>query len=195
MNKKQLLALLAVGGLAAIISCDNGSAGTAAGGLDANDCPIGSFRPTGIADCVFPSTDVNNQPVGVSDNRCAVGQPAIPPQCVGDNGQRDYLSTSMNCAPGYRFLPGACNRNGFTTGAAGATFFPGDTGAAGVIGTAGTTAAGGAMGAAGAFTGEAGSPGTGGFAGAGGMGGSADTGGSGGTSAADAATGGSAGSV
>src|SRR5258708_5328936 len=110
MTKKQLLGILAAGGLAAIISCDSGRAGTGAGGLDTKDCPIGTFRPVGISDCVFPSTDVNNQPIGVADNRCAFGQPAIPPQCVSDTGERDYLSSSMKCAPGYRFLPGACNR-------------------------------------------------------------------------------------
>jgi hypothetical protein len=159
MTKNQLLGVL--GGLAAIVSCDSGSAGPATAGLDANDCPLGTFRPVGFADCVFPSTDVNNQPIGVSDNRCAFGQPAIPPQCVSDTGQRDYLSTSTKCAPGYRFSPGACDRNGFGTGTAGAF----GAGTAGVTGAAGAffpvdTGTAGATGAAGFFTGEAGSPGT-----------------------------------
>jgi hypothetical protein len=141
MKKNDLLGILAAGGLALVISCDGGSSATSAG-LDANDCQYGTFRPVGLTDCVFPATDVNNQPFGVSDNRCAIGQPAIPPQCVSDAGERAYLSTSSKCATGYRFLPGACNRNNINTGSAGATGmgtgiagpFPGDTGASGSFG-------------------------------------------------------------
>ena len=35
----------------------------------------------------FSATDANNQLFGVSDNRCASGQPAIPPQCISDAGR------------------------------------------------------------------------------------------------------------
>ncbi|HEV3030379.1 MAG TPA: hypothetical protein VG319_01995 [Polyangia bacterium] len=200
MNKRALLGILAAGGLAVLISCDGGSSATSAG-LDANDCPYGTFRPVGLSDCVFPATDVNNQAFGVSDNRCASGQPAIPPQCVSDAGERAYLSTSSKCATGYRFLPGACDRNnvstGFGTGSAGATStgiaFPvmgaaGDasTGAAGAIGTAGSFAT---VGEAG--TGGAGASGSD-FAGAGGVagtGGASGTDGSASASSVDASDG------
>jgi hypothetical protein len=186
MKKKDLLGILAAGGLTLAISCDGGSSATSAG-LAANDCQYGTFRPAGLADCVFPASDVNNQPFGVSDNRCAFGQPAIPPQCVSDAGERAYLSTSSKCATGYRFLPGACNRNdgpmtGFGTGTAGAS-----TGIAFPVGNA--AGAGGSL-----ATGEAGSfgTGTGGSDVAGMAGGIGGTGGGiGGTSGASG-TGGSA---
>ena len=148
MTKKQLLGLLASGSLAAIISCDAGAPDRAATSLDANDCPIGTFRPLGLADCVFPATDVFGQPIGVSDNRCVQGQPAVPPQCVNDNGDRPYLSVSSKCAPGYRYLEGSCNRNT-------------------VAGTAGTFGTGGG-GFNGGFSGTDGFGGTGGFSGVGG---------------------------
>jgi hypothetical protein len=156
MNKRALLGILAAGGLAVLISCDGGSSATSAG-LDANDCPYGTFRPVGLSDCVFPATDVNNQAFGVSDNRCASGQPAIPPQCVSDAGERAYLSTSSKCATGYRFLPGACDRNNVSTG-----FGTGTAGSFATVGEAGT----GGAGASGSdFAGAGGVAGTGGASG------------------------------
>jgi hypothetical protein len=190
MTKNQLLGVLAFGGVAAIISCDSGSGG-ATSGLASNDCRIGTFRPLGIEDCVFPATDNNGLELGVSDNRCATGQAAIPPQCVSDTGQRAYFSTSTTCAPGYRFLDGACNRNTFPTGSAG-TFGTGEagsfgTGEAGVTGASGD-GAGGVLGNAGDFgiLGQAGSDSTG-AAGTGLTGGGATTGSAGATSS-DAST-------
>jgi hypothetical protein len=148
-HQRKLLGLFAMGGLAAIISCDS-SPSPSQSGLASNDCPYGTFRPQGISDCVFPATDVNGNSFGVADDRCAQGQPAIPPSCVSDSGLRPYLWATGTCASGYRFEPGACNRTGgmagFAVGTAGsvgtgsAGFF--GTGAAGVIGTAGTAAAG-----------------------------------------------------
>jgi hypothetical protein len=173
--KTTLRGFLALAGLAAIVSCDNGQDATM-GGLGANDCPYGTFRPAGLDECVFPANDINNGPFGVSDNRCAFGQPAIPPQCVSDSGERAYLSVSTRCAPGYRFEPGACNRGG---GAAG---FPvtGTAGAFGAVGAAGDAsgAAGGPTGAGAIAGSEAGdSAGTAGAAGAGtGQGGAGGTG-------------------
>jgi hypothetical protein len=165
MTKTTLLGFLALGGLAALVSCDNGQ-GPTLGGLGANDCPYGTFRPAGLDECVFPANDVNNGQFGVSDNRCAFGQPASPPQCVSDNGERAYLSISTKCAPNYRFEPGACNRGGgaagFSTGEAGAG--PVNTGTAGaIVGAAG--AAGGPLTGAGAIGGD--SPGTAGASGSG----------------------------
>jgi len=186
MKKKTFLDILAVGGLALAISCDGGSAATSSG-LGANDCQYGTFRPTGLDDCVFPAADVNNQPIGVSDNRCAFGQPAIPPQCVSDGGERPYLSTSSKCATGYRFLPGSCNRNneptGVATGMAGTGIaFPVCTGVAG----ASTGAAGSFMvGLGGSFGTGAGGSDLAGAGGLGGLGGFSGTGGS--VSATDAA--------
>jgi hypothetical protein len=174
MNKTQLLCILGFGGLAIIISCDNGTAATT-GGLDVNDCPVGTFRPVGITDCVFPAVDVNGNTIGFSDNRCAFGQPAVPAQCVSDAGGRAYLASSTKCAPGYRYEPGACNRNNGTAGFA--TGF--GTGDAGSFGTAGSF--GGEAGAAGSFMGFAGDFGTGSagspVTGSGGTGATAGTGG------------------
>jgi hypothetical protein len=161
MNKPKLLGIVAFSGLAVIISCDNGTGGTA-GGLDANDCPVGTFRPLGLTDCVFPAVDVNGQPIGVSDNRCASGQPAVPPQCVSESGGRSYLSSSTTCVTGYRFLPGACNRNDGTAGFGTAGFATGfGTGSAGSFGGAGAAGSfeqgfGGDNGAAAGMTGTAG---------------------------------------
>lgn len=128
MTKTTFLGLLAACGLAALVSCDNGQAPTTAE-LGGSDCPTGTFRPAGLDECVFPADDINNAPIGVSDNRCAFGQPAIPPKCVSDSGERAYLSVSMKCAPNYRYEPGACNRGGgfpadagFNTGSAGGSF-------------------------------------------------------------------------
>lgn len=174
MTKTTLLGFLALGGLAALVSCDNGQDPTTAG-LGANDCPFGTFRPAGLDECVFPANDLNNFPIGVSDNRCAFGQPANPPQCVSDSGERAYLSVSMKCAPNYRFEPGVCNR--INNGAAGiggdAGSGPFNTGTAGaIVGAAGAAggpstgfgAAGGSdsPGTAGAGTGAGGSTGAGG---------------------------------
>jgi hypothetical protein len=198
MNKPKLLGIVAFSGLAAIVSCDSGTGGTS-NGLDANDCPVGTFRPIGLTDCVFPAVDLNGQPIGVSDNRCAFGQPAVPPQCVSDAGGRPYLSASMTCATGYRYLPGACNRNngtagdfgtGFGTGvggsfgAAGAAGsfeqgFGGDNGTAGTTGAAGSMIPGNPLGEAGA--GAAGAPVTG-------SGGTGETAGMNGQSASDASS-------
>jgi hypothetical protein len=175
MKKTKILGLLAAGGLAALVSCDNGQAPTTAE-LDGNDCPTGTFRPAGQGECVFPADDINNAPIGVSDNRCAFGQPAIPPKCVSDSGERAYLSVSMKCAPGYRFEPGACNRltntgtAGFFGGDAGAGAFTGEAGAFGIGGTTGTAGAP-DTGAAGVGGGSAGdSQGVAGVTGSGGTG-------------------------
>ena len=145
MTKKQTLGLFFLGGLSAIIACDNGSGGTTSG-LGSDDCPLGMFRPVGLPDCVVPALDQNSQPVAVADNRCAANQGAVPPSCVSESGGRAYISASMTCASGYRYLPGACNRGfggsggfgnagttgtgGFSTGTAGVT-----TGAAGCVAT------------------------------------------------------------
>jgi len=143
MTTKTAFLVTTLLGTLAGVSCDGGSSATV-GGLDANDCPYGMFRPMGAPDCVFAAADVNGQPIGVSDNRCAFGQPATPPQCVSDAGERPYLSSSSKCAPGYRFFAGACNRNGVPGGLTGAAGFP--TGAAGfptgAAGAAGLGAAG-----------------------------------------------------
>jgi hypothetical protein len=165
MTKQNLLALLAAGGLAAIISCDAASPDTV-GGLDVGDCPYGTFKPVGLDECVFPANTIFNEQIGVADNRCTQGQPAVPPSCVSDSGARAYLTISMKCAPGYRYLPGACRRDvsgvggfgGFFTGAAGTFATGGDLGTAG----GGDAGAGGGFGPAGDFgTGLAGCGGDG----------------------------------
>ena len=122
MTKSLLLAraLRILGGVVTLIACDDGGARVPSD-PQSTDCPYGTFRPMGLADCVFPANDFSGQPIGVSDNRCAAGQPAIPPQCVSDSGGRPYLSISTTCAPGYRFFPSACNRNGGTAGVVGST--------------------------------------------------------------------------
>jgi len=153
MTKHTLVGLIACGAVGVIISCDNGSPATTSN--LAPDCPIGTFHPVGVTDCVFPATDVNNQPLNVSDNRCASGQPAVPPSCVSNSGLRAYLSTSSSCAPGYSFLDGSCDRQNVTgfagmvgTGVGGA-FGEAGTGIGGDFGLAGSTGAAGAAGAAG----------------------------------------------
>jgi hypothetical protein len=193
MTKNQLFGL-AITGLATVISCDSASKPTAEE-LASDDCPVGTFRPFGITDCVFPATDQFNQLIGVSDNRCAQGQPAIPPSCVNDSGERSYLTTSTKCAPGYRFMPGACNRGGtagfgggFVTGVAGAAGFAGESAGFGDAGAVGT-------GFAGGFAGTGGFNGTGfagdatGFGGAGSSGVAGDSSGA----AGDTGVGGGAG--
>src|SRR5262245_27635268 len=117
MTKKSLVSASALLALATIFSCDSDSSQN--GSLD-SDCPIGTFRPVGLADCVFPAEEVCGGPLAVPDNRCASGQPALPPACVNDQGGRSYFSQTKSCAPGYRFAPGACQRDGGPiTGAAG----------------------------------------------------------------------------
>jgi hypothetical protein len=143
MTKKQTLGLFFLGGLSAIIACDNGSGGTTSG-LGSDDCPLGTFRPDGFPDCVIPAHDLNQQQVVFSDNRCSTFQGAVPPTCVSETGARAYISMSTTCAPGYRYFPAACNRG------------VGGFGGFGDVGTAGTTGFG--TGAAGTFA-------TGGFGG------------------------------
>jgi hypothetical protein len=123
MTQTQTLRLLILGALGAVISCDG-----AAARLDVppapradDSCPVGTFRPAGLDQCVFPAQDINGETTGVSDDRCAVGQPAVPPSCVSDSGlQRPYLWLGPDCVNGYHFETGACNRNmgvaGFATG-------------------------------------------------------------------------------
>jgi hypothetical protein len=164
MTKNKLFMMLAMGCVAATISCDGGSSASA-GDLSTNDCPIGMFRPVGLDACVFSAEDVIGTPLALSDDRCAAGAPAIPPTCVSDAGLRSYLATSMVCAPSYRFEPGACER-GNNTGTAGgpvtgfgsAGAIGGDTGAAGAQQVGGsfggdTTGAAGSEQQAGAFGG------------------------------------------
>ena len=171
MTNKTLFTALTLGGMAMALSCDDGSRATASS-LPTDDCVIGMFRPEGLDDCVFPADDQNGSPLGVSDNRCAEGQPAVPPACVNDAGGRAYLAATTTCAPGYRYEPGACDRGGtggVSTGSAGGTVtvagtagtgpdFGGDftTGAAGATGAAGSSVTGFGTGAAGSVAGESG---------------------------------------
>ncbi len=155
MTKNKLFMMLAMGSVAATLACDGASA-TSSGDLSTNDCPIGMFRPAGIDDCVFPAEDLGGGPLSVSDNRCASGQPAFPPVCISDSGERPYLAASTVCAPNYRYEVGACERlgnfdgginaseGGFTTGfgTAGASEEVFDAaGAAGAAGSASFDAA------------------------------------------------------
>src|SRR5690349_17289537 len=92
--------VLLLGGLAAVISCDGAARQDAPpGALADGDCPFGTFRPVGLDQCVFPAQDLNGLNLMVSDNRCASGQPAVPPACVSDSGLRPYLSLGPSCAP------------------------------------------------------------------------------------------------
>jgi hypothetical protein len=93
MTKNKLFMMLAMGSVAATLACDDGSA-VSNSGLSTNDCPIGMFRPVGLDTCVFSADDVNGNPLALSDDRCALGTPAIPPTCVSDAGLRSYLATS-----------------------------------------------------------------------------------------------------
>lgn len=134
MPKTKLIGAMTFCTFAALLSCDNAQSPTN-GGLSDNDCPVGTFRPIGLADCVFPADDQFGNPLGVSDNRCVSGQPALPPVCVSMIGGRSYFAlTKSACAPDYRFEPGACQRN---NGGGGFGGFFGTTGAAGVTGVAG----------------------------------------------------------
>jgi hypothetical protein len=150
MTKTRTVRLLVFGALGAVISCDGATMRPSSGGLAAGDCPFGTFRPAGLEQCVFPAQDINNNSVTVTDNRCALGQPASPPSCVSDAGLRAYLALGPSCAPGYRFEDGSCNRN---TGAAGSFPTGGGTGVAGSFGDAGFS------GETGGFFGDAGSGG------------------------------------
>ena len=129
MTNNQTFRLLLLGALGALISCDGAmGGGETATQLAAGDCPFGTFRPSGLDECVFPAQDINSGNITVSDNRCAFGQPATPPTCVSDAGLRPYLALGPSCAPGYRFEDGSCNRNGGTGG------FPLTGGGTGVAG-------------------------------------------------------------
>jgi hypothetical protein len=168
MNKPLALATVLL--LSSVMSCDDGSDPSSTSGAASGDCPLGTFKPIGLSECVFPAETDFGQRVTVADNRCAAGQPAIPPSCISDTGRRPYLSTSSTCAPNYHFETGLCQRNGGfggTTGSAGTTGFPGVAGCTGSCG---------------GFTGGAGSTDTGGVTGAGG---STDTGASGAGGATD----------
>jgi hypothetical protein len=170
---KTLIQVLVLGGFAALaLCCDNGGQSSSSG-LGTNDCPLGTFRPVDFADCVFPADDLNGNPLSISDNRCAVGQPAVPPSCISDLGGRPYLALSKTtCAANYRFVEGSCERNGFS-GTAGVNGFAGTSGEAGATftgegtGTAGTGAAGDA------FAGTTGTAGVGDMSGAAGVTGAA----------------------
>ena len=130
MTKTKVLTILTLSGMVTALACDGASSGTA-GGLSTSDCALGMFRPTGLADCVFPADDLNGNPLGVSDNRCVEGQPAVPPRCASNTGGRAYLAATTTCARDYRYEPAACDRgaviDGPDTGAAG-TFFDGAAG-------------------------------------------------------------------
>jgi hypothetical protein len=153
----------------ALVACDASmEQGT---GDQTSRCPIGTFQPDGIDECVFPADTMFSGPYATSDNRCATGQPAYPPRCVGENGLRPYLSLSSSCAPGYRFEAGLCGHDNVVIGGV-AGAFGGGFGVAGA-GTAGAgTAGAGEFGVAGA-SGTAGLGAAGAGAGGGGGGGQA----------------------
>ncbi|HVZ73412.1 MAG TPA: hypothetical protein VHJ20_13620 [Polyangia bacterium] len=132
--------ILSLAFVASAISCD--SATNATQGEATADCPIGTFKPEGWPDCVFPAQDTFGSVFGVADNRCAINQPAYPPSCVSDTGRRAYFSLSAPCAPNYHFDPGVCVRSGGTGGTTGTggffTGFGGDT-SVGFAGSGGST--------------------------------------------------------
>jgi hypothetical protein len=169
MKTNTLIGALTACGLAALLSCDNG-ASQMSGNLSDNDCPIGTFKPPGFTDCVIGADDPFGNPLGVSDNRCASGQPAFPPVCQSDSGGRTYFATSMTCATGYRYLPGACRRDGGFAGTGG-VFPTGAAGAGPVTGFAGTGGFDPSGAAGGIMTGAGGDSGTGVGTGSGGTGG------------------------
>jgi hypothetical protein len=193
MNKTLGLATVLI--LSSVMSCDDGSDPSSTSGAASGDCPLGMFKPIGLSECVFPADTEFGQPTTVSDNRCATGQPAIPPSCVSDTGRRAYLSASSTCAPNYHFEMGLCQRGntgigGFftagTTGAAGFGF-AGSTDTGGFTGGAGSTGFAGFTGFAGS-TGEGGATGTGGLSGGSGVTGSAGVTGAAGITGSDAST-------
>jgi hypothetical protein len=192
MNKPLALATVLL--FSSVMSCDDGSDPSSTSGAASGDCPLGMFKPIGLPECVFPAETEFGQPTTVSDNRCATGQPAIPPSCVSDTGRRAYLSASNTCAPNYHFEMGLCQRGGgfggttgaagFFTGSAGTTStagfpgFGGSTDTGGFTGGAGSTDTGGVTGTAGSTTGSSGAGGSS-DSGSSGAGGSTDTGSSG----------------
>lgn len=162
MTKNKLFMILTMGGVAATLSCDDGSA-VSSGGLSTNDCPIGMFRPVGLAECVFSAEDVNGVQLALSDDRCAAGTPAIPPTCVSDTGLRTYLASSTTCAPSYRYEPGACERGGNNLGSAGGFTTGFGTAGVGAAGAAGGEEQAGAFGGTGAAGSEEQAGASGGF--------------------------------
>jgi hypothetical protein len=150
---RAIVGLGLMGAIVAVLSCSDSQH---VGG----DCPLGTFRPIGIQDCVIPA-DSNS---AMTDNRCAQGA-AYSPTCASSTGARAYYATSTHCAPGYQYTMGSCvsGTGGFF--GTGGVVFPegggaGETGAAGAVGPVGETGAGGdTMGAAGTTLGTAGSVG------------------------------------
>jgi hypothetical protein len=137
-----------VGAIVSVLSCGDGQP---AGG----DCPLGTFRPIGIQDCVIPAD--SNAPM--TDNRCAQGA-AYSPTCESITGARPYYATSTRCAPGYQYTMGSCVSGSGGFFGTGGVVFP-EGGGAGETGAAGDTtgAAGDTTGAAGTTSGAAGSVG------------------------------------
>lgn len=93
---RAIVGLGLMGAIVAVLSCGDGQH---AGG----DCPLGTFRPVGIQDCVIPA-DFNS---AMMDNRCAQGS-ANSPTCQSSTGGRAYYATSTHCAPGYQYTMGSC---------------------------------------------------------------------------------------
>jgi hypothetical protein len=165
----KLIASLMFCGFAAVLSCDNGASQTS-GHLSDDDCPIGTFKPIGHTTCEIPADDQFGGPLAVSDNRCQTGQPAFPPTCVSDGGGRPFFTTSMDCGPGYQYVPGACQRGGGPVGAAGVTGAPTGFAGAGFDPTGGAmTGAAGSTAPTGIATGAGAAEGTGSGTGAAGM--------------------------
>jgi hypothetical protein len=178
--------LLALAFVTAALSCDSNGADSQLGQAT-GDCPIGTFKPEGLDECVFPAEDAFGQTATVTDNRCATGQPAHAPACVSDTGRRAYYTLSKTCAPNYHYSPGVCQRLnvGGNTGEAGFCFgCAGSTGVGGFF-TAGFTGSAGAAGFP--ETGETGFGGSTSFPGSsgGGASGGSGAGGASGGSGAD----------
>jgi hypothetical protein len=93
---RAVVGLGVMGAIVVALSCSDAQPG--AGG----DCPIGTFRPVGIKDCVIPSDNAG----GIADSRCALGAQA--PTCDSSSGLRPYFATSTHCAPGYQYQAGSC---------------------------------------------------------------------------------------
>jgi hypothetical protein len=110
---RAILGLVVMGVIVVALSCGSSSS------PPTGDCPIGTFRPTGISDCVVPADNAF-----VADTRCQGS--AQPPVCLSDSGTlRPYFSPSDRCAPGYHLMQGECQGSagfgGPMTGVAGAT--------------------------------------------------------------------------
>ena len=118
MAKNKLFTVLTMGSVAATLSCSDASAPSSSDLT--NECPIGMFRPVGLDKCVFSAEDVNGNEISLPDDRCAPGQPSVPPTCVSATGLRSYLADSTACAPNYQYEPGSCERGGGTAGTFGA---------------------------------------------------------------------------